>query len=333
MVWACQSWQRPVASGLSWQVASSVPWLQNRGVAICFPRGRTSATSSDPKGETPVPTNSGSRAAARTLDILDLVLEEARGFSLREIGARLTIPLSSSRRLVHTLIERDYLVRDEHSLIRLGPKLGLVAAMFIENSNLLSAASPVMDLVQRLCGETVGLGVLYGGDIVLIDQRLGRRGIRAAMALGTPFPAHSAAIGKAILALLTLGQLDEMYPSEELHRAGPDAITRKGSLLAVLDKVRETGVGVNRNESDAGAFAVGSAILDHHGTPMAGIAISAVSVLIDRALEARLAALVKAAASLISYRLGYLAPGARQPPDADTLRRTWDEGATIQNLS
>ena len=58
-------------------------------------------------GSAPAPVKS----AMRTLDVIELVVAHRKGITANEIGAALTIPVSSLSYLLATLVDRDYLRR------------------------------------------------------------------------------------------------------------------------------------------------------------------------------------------------------------------------------
>jgi len=266
------------------------------------------------------------KSAARVLDIFELLLQEPRGFSLTEISKRLGVPGSSAHALVQTLARRGYLVRDDELVIRLGPKLCQYARAFADGLELVSIADPIMQQVSQLCGQTVSLAVPEGHEVVFIHKRIAGGTLHVFNPVGTRLPAHATGLGKSILALLPPEELDLLYPSPYLPPSTPNTITDKAELLLLLHRVRQEGVAYDREESNLGIFAVGSAIRDLRGRPIAAISIALPAAQANEALEPRWAALTKAAAAAISYHLGYAVPGSSGMPNANMLARAWERG-------
>ncbi len=266
------------------------------------------------------------KSAARVLDIFELLLQERGGLSLTEISRRLGIPASSTYALIQTLIKRGYLVRSDDLLVRLGPKLCQYAAIFADHLELIDVAEPIMERVSQLCGRTVSLAILEGTEVVFTHKKVARGTLHVVNPVGTRLPAHATGLGKSILALLSPEELDQLYPTDHLKPATPNTITDKTTLLSVLDRVRQTGVAYDREESALGIFAVASAIRDHRGKPAAAISIVLPAAQADHSLQPRWAALISAAAVVISYRLGYVIPGSPAVPHPDALTQAWLQG-------
>lgn len=285
---------------------------------------RTRVSPSNPRR--PGSQSAAVKSAARVLDIFELLLGEPQGLSLTEVSERLEIPLSSTHRLLQTLMAREYLVR-RHGAFRLGPRLGDIARVFTDSLDFLAASVPIVERVVRLCNNTVFLATLEGTDVVQVHMKAPRTPM--AIISQPRYSAHTTALGKAILAFLSPDELEQLYPSDRLEAATPYTITDRATLMAELAQVRHTGVAHSREEWGLGLFAVGSAIFDHRGSPTAGISIECVAAQVDSELECRLAALVKASALLISSELGYLAPGAPNAVDTDLLSRAWEQGEGV----
>lgn len=268
------------------------------------------------------------KSAARVLDIFELLLREHKGLSLTEISERLQFPISSAHALVQTLIGRGYLLRDDHLLIRLGPKLCQYARIFADGLDLISVADPIMEQVTRLCGQTLSLAVLEGREVVFIHKKIAQGTLHVVNPVGTRLPAHATGLGKAILALLSPRELDQLYPTDDtLEAPTPNTITDKATVIAVVDAVRKTGVAYDREESALGIFAVASAIQDHWGKPVAAASIVLPAAQADDALQRRWAALIHAAARVISYQLGYLVSGFSDEGYVELLTSAWGRDA------
>lgn len=266
------------------------------------------------------------KSAGRVLDVFELLLQERKGLSLAEISKRLALPPSSGHALVQTLVNRGYLVRDESMLIRLGPKLGQYARVFADGLELISVADAVLDLVNHLCGQTVSLAVLEGREVVFAHKKIARGALHVVNPVGTHLPAHATGLGKAMLALLSRRELDRLYAGTQLQKLTPNTIADWPSLIQVLESARGEGIAYDREESALGVFAVGSAIRDHRGKPVAAISVVLPAAQADQALQPRWAALVKAAAIAISYRLGYVGPGSSDAGYRELLESAWEQG-------
>src|SRR5688572_15495176 len=73
------------------------------------------------------------KSALRTLDILELLAQQARPMTAQEIAVTLGIPVSSLSYLLSTLVERGYLDRARREY-RLGPAVARLSGSGIEPS-------------------------------------------------------------------------------------------------------------------------------------------------------------------------------------------------------
>ena len=149
-------------------------------------------------------------------------------------------------------------------------------------------------------GETVVLNVPEDGQVVVVDLAESAQLVRTVPTVGLVVPTANSAAGLAILAALDGPELDRFLGGP----AGPELEER-------LAGVRERGWSINDRDATPGASAVGAALLDRDGRPVASLAISAPAVRMGQADMARLGPVVAAAAARLSARGP---PGGARPP-------------------
>ena len=216
------------------------------------------------------------KSAARTLDIIDLLVKFPNGLSLTVIGQKLDIPLSSLHFLMATLVERDYLIRvDGSSMYRMSPKLIQLAAEFHSQYGLISVADSVMERLVRLSSEMTSLAVLHGNSIVIIHKRASQDVIQVVNPVGSQLPAHSSSLGKVMLAYLEDSDIDRLYPDEELPKLTSATIRTRTELKNELEQVQSRGYAFDNEETTSGVWAVASAVRDRNGRPVAALSIAA----------------------------------------------------------
>lgn len=213
---------------------------------------------------------SGSRGVqviARAANILRLLEERPDGLTLAEIARDLGLARSTVQRILAALAAEDFVVEAQPGRgARIGPGLARIAASL--------AASATELLHSRLValrdefGETVDLSILSGGSAVFIDQIPGRQRLVALSAVGQRFPLHCTANGKAMLACYSQEQaaalLDKSVAS---HASHPLADLDK--LFREIATARRTRLGFDLGEHDASIGAVGVAVFDAFGRPVA----------------------------------------------------------------
>jgi DNA-binding IclR family transcriptional regulator len=131
---------------------------------------------------------------------------------------------------------------------------------------------PFLEELSRAVGEGVSLAILDGPDVRFLDQAITGHGLRAVSLVGSAFPAHCTANGKALLAELPQRQLETVLP-KRLQRFTTHTIVKRSDLLSELDRVRESGIAVDLEEHTDGICAIGKVIHDAVGN-LAAITIA-----------------------------------------------------------
>ena len=90
-------------------------------------------------------------------------------------------------------------------------------------------------------------------------------------AVGSAFPLHCTANGKALLSGLDDDAIRDLLPAQ-LTRFTAATITSRDALLAELDEIRRSGVAFDREEHTDGISAVAAVVRDAHG-PVAAISV------------------------------------------------------------
>jgi IclR family transcriptional regulator, KDG regulon repressor len=98
--------------------------------------------------------------------------------------------------------------------------------------------------------------------------------LRIAAYPGERTPAHSTALGKAMLAFLPEGEVHSLIERQPLIKMTPKTITHKAHLLEHLAAVREQGIALDLEENLSGVICVAAPIFDQHGRVVAGISVS-----------------------------------------------------------
>jgi IclR family acetate operon transcriptional repressor len=165
----------------------------------------------------------------------------------------------------------------------------------------------VRPILQRLCtatGHTVHFALRSGDEAVYVDKLEGRRAYAMRSRVGLSIPLHCTAIGKAVLAGLPRPELREVLARIPLTAMTSRTITDPDLLIAHLDKVAERGYSVDDEENEEHTRCLGAAVLDHHGAPIGGISVSALTFDLDRAKVRACAPLLLTAAREASHSLG-----------------------------
>jgi IclR family acetate operon transcriptional repressor len=235
-----------------------------------------------------------------------LVLLRQRGrVSVSQAADHLGVAPSTAHRLLNALCYRDFAAQDRDRQYRQGPQLTDTLSTPLSVAALRRLVRPAIQQLHDQTGETAHLVVLSGGDVRFIDGVEGEQGLRIGLRTGLRLPAYCTSGGKAILAALPRAEVDRLYRSglPPWPNAGVHDLP---ALHRQLATVRRRGYGVNVEESEQGVAAVGAAVHDAAGRPVAALSVSIPTARFRRASVTTFADAVLAAVSRADSRLGEL---------------------------
>jgi DNA-binding IclR family transcriptional regulator len=194
------------------------------------------------------------------------------GVSLAELGRRTGLPKGTLHRIASDLVDARLLDRTD-GLYRLSVQVFQLGMRASVERGLIEVATPFMEDLYERTHETVHLGVLDEDDVVYVAKIGGHRQAAAPSRIGGRMPLHCTAIGKALLAFSPPEVLVRLV-EQGLTRRTPRTITAPGLLRQQLDRVAETGVAFEFEESTVGLACVAAPVLDAADRPVAAISIT-----------------------------------------------------------
>lgn len=191
------------------------------------------------------------------LDRLDLILdvvEEAGFLTLSGVVERTGLARSTAHRLLTHLEHKRWLFR-VGSNYELGPRLFDLGTKGVRNHWFYRSALPSLHRLQAQTGYVVHLAYLDGPDVVYWDKiGPGRFGVAVPSRIGARRPAHSTALGKALLAAQPAGFIDSLgafAPATDRTVCSPAVLQRE------LETVRKRGYATDEGEAlpEVGCYA------------------------------------------------------------------------------
>jgi IclR family KDG regulon transcriptional repressor len=215
------------------------------------------------------------KSLARGFQMLDTVCSSPVSFGLSELAKECGFNISHIQRLSYTLQEIGIIDRDPKTKkFRIGPKMIALAAAVMKNMELKKIAFPIMSELCNEIKEVVGLGVLTGNDVVLIESILNTAQIlNVSITPGDRVPVHATALGKTILAYLPPTEADAFLESYKPVALTPNTINSISALKNQLKKIRESGFAEAYDESTYGLSALAAPVRDSNGRVVAALAI------------------------------------------------------------
>ncbi|MEV2251716.1 IclR family transcriptional regulator [Streptomyces sp. NPDC050147] len=202
----------------------------------------------------------GVKSALRTVALLELLAQRAdRPARLDELAEELGVPRSSMYQLLRTLVDCGWVRTDTTgSLYGIGIRTLLTGTSYLDGDARVCAIRPYLDEASDALGETIHLARLDGSHVVYLATRESHEYLRTISRVGRRVPAHAGALGKALLAERLGGELP--LPEGPLAAYTPAAHTDRAALLVDLERVRERGYAIDREETVTGIAGFGFAL-------------------------------------------------------------------------
>jgi len=238
-----------------------------------------------------IPKKTGTQAIERALAILRLFTANDTPLSLTEIARAVGLSPATTHRIVATLVRERLLANDAAAeRYQIGPDSLFLFAAAARRYGIAAARSELEVLVEAT-HETAAIGMLDGGDAIVVLQVESDLPLRFSRAIGTRVPAHVSAMGKAILAFSGQDASETSAALGTLQRFTNHTITNRPRLLAELDDISERGWAVNDNERYDGVRGVAVPIRQPGQRAYASLGIQGPA---ERLPDSRIAALVEA---------------------------------------
>ena len=239
----------------------------------------------------------------KTLDILETVRESRSGLSLADLARALGLPKTTAYRIMATLESRGYISRNPAGHFQMTRKLFDLQQNESDEQVVLRAAQTSMVKLVESCRETVNLGVLDAGEVVVISTIESPQSIRMTSKVGNRRYLHSTALGKVLLCGLTEKEIQRLIRIQGLPRLTPRTLVTKQALAIELERVRRQGYALDNEENEADGRCIAAPIVGAGGMIVASLSISAPAFRMDMARVRGLAGELIDACRVISRSL------------------------------
>jgi len=211
----------------------------------------------------------------KSLYVLELLLHQDSAMNITEISKKLGFYPSTTHRILDTFKHRGYVEQDPHTQkYQLGLKVLELGMAKLHQMDLVREATPCLKELVNQCNETVHLGVLEEGEVLYLAKEESSQTIR-------------------------------MISEKVLPRLTENTITDKKELEKELNKVREQGFALDREENEKDVRCVAAPIRNYQGEVIAAISVSSPIFRLDKNIQNNLKEALVETSKKISMRLGY----------------------------
>jgi DNA-binding IclR family transcriptional regulator len=263
-----------------------------------------------------------SATALRALRVLEALAQSRHALSASEVAGIIGVERTTAYRMLMTLREAGYVVRDQHQrAYRLGYKVLTLSRAMLSGSERTELIAACLREISARTGESAHYSVLERDCTVLVQRSTGTQLVTIDFQIGDRAPLHCTSIGKVLLAYQDPAAIETVIDGG-LPRFARNTITDPASLRAELRKVRAQGYAYDEMEFADDMRCVAVPVIEKDGRVTSGISLSGPASRYSRQKLRELRDCAMAAAHEVSLKLGgMLAEGDGMRRSRKPLRR------------
>jgi IclR family acetate operon transcriptional repressor len=249
------------------------------------------------------------QSVERAMMLLEVMGTDEDGNRLMDLASRTGLAPSTVHRILTTLEQRQFIQFNPNDRMwHIGRQAFAVGSVFTRQSNIAATALPFLRRLRDQTRETVNLGFVQDGEMVLVDRIESRDIIRAATRVGGRTPMAASALGKAVLATYPQEDFAATMARQGWRRYTANTLASEAALQAGLARIRQDGYAVDDEELVPGLRCVGAAVHDHTGDAVCAISLSSTTARITAERVPMLGRLIAETAAQLTDALGGVLP-------------------------
>lgn len=215
------------------------------------------------------------QSVVHALRVQQAVGQAGRALSLSEIAKAAGIDRSAAQRFGYTLEAMGYLERGAGGTgYRPGRQTLDRSFEYLRSHPLVERATPVLTELRKSVRERVDLSLFDGPTIIYAIRLQSKRETFFATLIGRRIPTFCTSGGRAMLSLLPDEEVSAILDRSEFTAHTPRTIVDRAAIMARVAQAREAGYAFVMEEMLMGEIALGAAIRDGDGRPVAAVHIA-----------------------------------------------------------
>lgn len=241
-------------------------------------------------------------ALEKGLQILEMFDSQRRNLSQAEMAAALGVSSNSLYRIVQTLTSMGYLKKTGTNTYSLGSQVVSRGFSYLASREIVEVAAPFITQLRDSTSLSSHLAIREGNETLYVFRALALQRVSVNVPVGTRFPCHITAMGRALLIGLSPDELEQLYQGQRLDGYPEPAPQTLPDLLAMCEKERAQGWSMHYSDYST---AIAVPVRNFTGEVVAAINISGPDVVMHRdGVQERLVTALKKSASQIMHELG-----------------------------
>jgi IclR family transcriptional regulator, acetate operon repressor len=231
----------------------------------------------------------------RALAFLEYVAAARDPQTVQQVAAALDLNITTCYHLMHTLIARGYIERNDDATLNLGTQ---VSVLFASYQQKFSIGQRLADVVNRLAlqtYETAFLSILEDRKVVLKVLTEGSQALRVSgLYVGISGNEHRRASGRAILANLSEVERNAILENSLANLSVRERSATRKALKEELELTLKRGWSMDGEQSEHGISSIGAAVFDARGKVYGAIGVVTPTFRMDRSKAAFVEAVMEA---------------------------------------
>jgi IclR family KDG regulon transcriptional repressor len=207
--------------------------------------------------------------ATNCFRVLDLFSSRRREIRVSEVAKMLRVHPSTASRLLGMMQRIGVLTHSgNRASYRPGLKLIDYARFALDSDDVRRLCRAHIEKLGVELEETVNLGVVDRGELVTVDEVLGRQSLRYASWIGRRDPWHCTSMGKAVMGFQSK-EIRVTALRRPLERVTSRTVVNARLMSTQLEEIRSQGYAIARGELEEGVNAVAAPISQRSKVTMA----------------------------------------------------------------
>ena len=208
----------------------------------------------------------------RAFSLLSVFTVDRSAVTLSELSRHSGLPLSTTHRLVASLVELRALDRTPDGRYRVGLRLLELGALSPGSLDLRDRALPFLEDLYEVTRHNVQLAVRDGTEVVYVERISARDAVNVVTRVGSRMPLHCTGVGLVLLAAAPVA-VQEAVLAAPLKRYTPRTIGSGPELREALARVRRDGYAISDRQIEMITYSAAAPVRGPDGDVVAAVSV------------------------------------------------------------
>ncbi|MDU0289982.1 IclR family transcriptional regulator [Saccharothrix longispora] len=208
----------------------------------------------------------------RAFSLLSVFSADRPAVTLSELSRRSGLPLSTTHRLVASLVDLRALERGADGRYSVGLRMLELGVLSPGSLDLRDRAVPFLEDLYEVTRHNVQLAVRDGAEVVYVERISARDAVNVVTRVGSRMPLHCTGVGLVLLAHAP-ADVREAVLAAPLRRFTPRTITSAGPLREALARARRDGYAISDRQIELITYSVAAPVRGPGGDVVASVSV------------------------------------------------------------